>query len=207
MRIVFLDRSTIGPAVTMSKPSFPHEWIEHDRTPARSGGRAADRRRHRGLQQGADPRRRHHAVAGSEDDLHCRRPAMTPIDMRCLQGARHRVSNVRGYAVNTVPEHTFALILALRRGSIGFRQDVIDGRWQEAQPILLLHPSDRRSCRLDARHHRRRRARPGRRPARPGLRHAHAVRGSQERDAGSDRSIRRSTRCWRPRMSSPCIRR
>jgi len=31
-RIVFLDRSTIGPSVSLSKPSFPHEWIEHDRT-------------------------------------------------------------------------------------------------------------------------------------------------------------------------------
>jgi hypothetical protein len=32
MRIVFLDRSTIGPAVSLSKPSFPHDWIEYERT-------------------------------------------------------------------------------------------------------------------------------------------------------------------------------
>src|SRR5262249_35249924 len=31
-RIVFLDRSTIGPSVTLSKPSFPHEWVDYDRT-------------------------------------------------------------------------------------------------------------------------------------------------------------------------------
>lgn len=51
------------------------------------------------------------------------------------------VSNVRGYATNTVPEHTFALILALRRGLIGYRQDVIDGKWQEeGQFCFFSHP-------------------------------------------------------------------
>ena len=51
------------------------------------------------------------------------------------------VSNVRGYATNTVPEHVFALILALRRELIGCRQDVIDGKWQEAgQLCFFSHP-------------------------------------------------------------------
>jgi glycerate dehydrogenase len=51
------------------------------------------------------------------------------------------VSNVRGYAQNTVPEHAFALILALRRSLVGFRQDVIDGKWQEAdQFCFFTHP-------------------------------------------------------------------
>ena len=43
-RIVFLDRSTIGPSVTLSKPSFPHEWVDYDRTRAGPGGRAAEGR-------------------------------------------------------------------------------------------------------------------------------------------------------------------
>ena len=38
------------------------------------------------------------------------------------------VANIRGYAVSTVPEHTFALILALRRSIIGFREDVLGQR-------------------------------------------------------------------------------
>ena len=51
------------------------------------------------------------------------------------------VSNVRAYAVNTVPEHTFALILALRRGIVGYRQDVIDGQWLKAgQFCFFTHP-------------------------------------------------------------------
>ena len=31
-RIVFLDRSTMAPHIPLTKPSFQHEWIEHDRT-------------------------------------------------------------------------------------------------------------------------------------------------------------------------------
>jgi glycerate dehydrogenase len=51
------------------------------------------------------------------------------------------VSNVRGYAVNTVPEHTFALIFALRRSIVGFREDVIRGEWQRAdQFCFFTHP-------------------------------------------------------------------
>jgi FtsP/CotA-like multicopper oxidase with cupredoxin domain len=49
------------------------------------------------------------------------------------------VCNVRGYAINTVPEHTFALILALRRSLPGFRQDVIAGKWQEADQFCFFH--------------------------------------------------------------------
>ncbi|HTI86815.1 MAG TPA: hypothetical protein VL966_09440, partial [Alphaproteobacteria bacterium] len=30
--IVFLDRATIGPGVTIRRPSFPHTWVEHART-------------------------------------------------------------------------------------------------------------------------------------------------------------------------------
>ena len=30
-----------------------------------------------------------------------------------------------------MPEHTFALILALKRNLIAYRDDVLDGRWQK----------------------------------------------------------------------------
>ena len=40
-----------------------------------------------------------------------------------------------------MPEHTFALILALRRSIVGYRQDVIDGRWQQEQQFCFFtHP-------------------------------------------------------------------
>lgn len=140
MRIVFLDRSTIGPSVRMLKPSFPHEWIEYDRT---DPGQVVERL------AGADiavcnkvPIRRDAIMQLPDLKMICI-PA-TGYDAFDVDACKERgivVSNVRGYAVNTVPEHTFALILALRRGLIGFRQDVIDGRWQEAQQFCFFtHP-------------------------------------------------------------------
>jgi len=49
------------------------------------------------------------------------------------------VSNIRGYAITTVPEHTFALILALRRGIIGYKEDVIKGEWKKADQFCFFN--------------------------------------------------------------------
>ena len=32
MRIVFLDRDTIGPGIAMRRPGFAHEWVEYGKT-------------------------------------------------------------------------------------------------------------------------------------------------------------------------------
>jgi glycerate dehydrogenase len=43
--------------------------------------------------------------------------------------------------VHTVPEHAFALIFALRRNLIAYRDDVLNGRWQtETQFCFFDHP-------------------------------------------------------------------
>ena len=63
------------------------------------------------------------------------------IDVPACTAAGVTVSNVRGYAENTVPEHAFALILALRRGIVGYRQDVIAGEWEKSgQFCFFNHP-------------------------------------------------------------------
>jgi glycerate dehydrogenase len=48
------------------------------------------------------------------------------------------VSNIRGYAVDTVPEHAFMMMLALRRNLIGWRVDVRAGLWQQADQFCLF---------------------------------------------------------------------
>ena len=139
-RIVFLDRSTIGPSVTLSKPSFPHEWIDYDRT---RPDQVVDRL------TGADiavcnkvPIRRDSIERLPGLKMICI-PA-TGYDAFDIEACRERgivVSNIRGYAVHTVPEHAFALIFALRRNLVGFRQDVINGNWQKAaQFCFFTHP-------------------------------------------------------------------
>ncbi|KGD86410.1 D-2-hydroxyacid dehydrogenase [Rhizobium sp. YS-1r] len=140
MKVVFLDRDTIGPSVTITRPSFAHEWVEYGKTaPEDVAARIAD----------ADivitnkaPVREQAIAAASK--LKMIAVAATGYDVIDLAFAKERgitVSNVRGYAVNTVPEHTFALIFALRRSIVGFRQDVIAGEWQRANQFCFFnHP-------------------------------------------------------------------
>ena len=51
------------------------------------------------------------------------------------------VANIRNYAVHTVPEHAFALILALRRNLFAYRDYVEQGLWNRSEQFCLLdHP-------------------------------------------------------------------
>lgn len=139
-RIVFLDRSTIGPSVSLTKPGFDHEWVEYDRT-------APDQVRERLKDADIALSNKVPIDAETITSLPGLKMIGIPatgydrIDIAACSARGIVVSNVRGYAVNTVPEHAFALILALRRGIVGYRQDVIDGKWQEAdQFCFFTHP-------------------------------------------------------------------
>ena len=72
------------------------------------------------------------------------------IDVDACRQYGVQVSNVRGYAKNTVPEHTFALILGLRRSLKAYVDDVIDGEWQRSNQFCFFnHPiSDLAGSRL-----------------------------------------------------------
>jgi glycerate dehydrogenase len=137
-RIVFLDRATIGPTVTIKRPAFEHEWIEHQAT---SWDLVAERLQGANIAItnkvpiGADtlaglPDLRLIAVAATGYDV---------IDVAACQARGVTVVNVRGYALHTVPEHAFALILALRRSLLGYREDVIAGEWQRAGQFCFFH--------------------------------------------------------------------
>ena len=139
-RIVFLDRDTIGPSVDLTRPAAPHDWAAYDRTAPDqvverlSGATVAVVNkvpmRRDSLEQLPDLKLI--AVAATGYDV---------IDAAACRDLGIAVSNVQGYAVNTLPEHTMALILALRRSLIGFRQDVIAGAWEKAgQFCFFNHP-------------------------------------------------------------------
>ena len=146
-RIVFLDRATIGPTVDLRRPHFEHEWIEHEATP---GDEVVERLAGATIAITNKVPIREAALA-ELPDLKMVAVAATGYDVVDVAACRQRgivVANVRGYAVNSVPEHTFALILALRRSLIGYRRDVMAGEWQKAgqfcffnHPIRDLHGS------------------------------------------------------------------
>jgi len=146
-RIVLLDRATIGPSVRITKPAFEHEWVEYGSTSENEVvGRLSDatiaitnKVPIRGSALASLPELKMIGVAATGYDV---------VDVAACAERGIAVANVRGYAINTVPEHTFALILALRRSLIGYRQDVIAGEWQRAgqfcffnHPIRELHGS------------------------------------------------------------------
>ena len=139
-RIVFLDRATIGPTVDLRRPHFEHEWIEHEATP---GDEVVERLAGASIAITNKVPIREAALA-ELPDLKMVAVAATGYDVVDVAACRQRgivVANVRGYATSSVPEHTFALILALRRSLIGYRQDVMAGEWQKAgQFCFFSHP-------------------------------------------------------------------
>ena len=140
--IVFLDRATLAPGVRLRRPGFAHTWTEHERTaPADVADRLA------GATIAIDnkvPLRR--ATLERLPDLRMIAVAATGtdcVDKDCCRERGIVVSNVRGYAVHTVPEHVFALILALRRNLCAYRDEVRRGAWQDARQFCFFsHPID-----------------------------------------------------------------
>ena len=140
MNIVFLDRDTISPDTTLRTPAFAHTWTQYDRTTAdQAASRIADadivivnkvKLSAETLAQA--PKLKLIAVAATGTDN---------IDLAACQQRGIVVSNVRNYAKHTVPEHTFALIFALRRSICAYRDAVQAGRWQEAAQFCFFdHP-------------------------------------------------------------------
>ncbi len=137
-RIVFLERDTIQ--ADFRRPNFDHEWVEYaDTLPPEVVERVqpASIIISNKLSLG-EPQLAHApdvkliAIAATGSDCvdldYCRRRGIT-------------VCNVRGYAVNSVPEHVLMLILALRRNLLLYRQDVQAGKWQQSKQFCLLtHP-------------------------------------------------------------------
>lgn len=67
--------------------------------------------------------------------------AATGTDIVDLEACKERgivVSNIRNYAIDTVPEHTFALMLALRRSITAYHQAVQKGRWIQSEQFCFF---------------------------------------------------------------------
>ena len=130
-RIVFLDRGTLPAEIKLRSPAFAHELVTYDETPlAQVAGRIADAQivitnkvPVRGAAIASAPHLRMIAVAATGYDN---------IDLAACATSGVTVSNIRNYAVNTVPEHTFALIFALRRSIVAYRHSVAAGDWQRS---------------------------------------------------------------------------
>src|SRR5690606_34815357 len=114
LRIVFLDRDSLPATEPFTGPEAPHELILHPRTaPAQVAERIRD----------ADIVIVNKVVLAADAIAQASRLRMISItatgtdnvDLDACDQHGIIVSNVRDYAVHAVPEHTFALMLALQR--------------------------------------------------------------------------------------------
>ena len=137
-RVVFLDRASLK--ATVRKPAEAGAYVEYDKTsPEEIVTRLA----------GADvaivnkvpmraptleqlPDLKMIAVAATGYDV---------VDVAYCKSHGIAVANIRNYAVHTVPEHAFMLILALRRSLLAYREDVQNGVWNKSdQFCFFTHP-------------------------------------------------------------------
>jgi len=137
-KIVFLDRDSLQ--ARLRDLPFPHDWVNYagtreDEVVERLQGATVAVSNKVPLRAG---------VLEKLPDLKMVAIAATGTDNVDLEACRARgivVSNIRDYSVVSVPEHSFALILALRRNLRAYMRDVEAGRWEQSSRFCLLdHP-------------------------------------------------------------------
>jgi glycerate dehydrogenase len=139
-KIVFLDRGTIG--VPLRAPNFPHSYKEYEATAVEQiVERLADadiaiinKVQVRAASLEKLPKLKLIAVAATGTDC---------VDKAYCKAHGIPISNIRNYAVNTVPEHTLALIFALQRSLIPYTLDVRRGKWQTIDQFCYFDHSIR----------------------------------------------------------------
>ncbi len=144
-RIVFLDRASIQ--ADIRRPGFPHEWQDH---PVTSAAEVTERLKEATIAISNKVPLMAKSLATLENlkMIAVCATGTNNVDLEYCRSHKITVSNIRNYAVHAVPEHVFALILALQRNLPGYREDVHNGLWQQAEqfclftrPILDLHGS------------------------------------------------------------------
>ncbi len=138
LRIVLLEADSIK--ADFRPPTFEHEWVAH---PVTRQDQVCERLvdadvvivnklKLRANDLARLPRLRMVAVSATGVDN---------VDVAACAERGIVVSNVRGYAVHTVPEHAILLMLALRRNLFRYDADVHEGLWNRAETFCLFdHP-------------------------------------------------------------------
>jgi glycerate dehydrogenase len=136
--IVFLDRDSL--IANVRPPAFEHRWRDY---PATNAIDVVERLRGAAIAITNKVPLRADAIA-QLPDLKMIAVAATGTDNVDLAACRERgivVANIRNYSLVSVPEHCFALILAVRRNLRAYVADVEAGRWEQSTRFCLLdHP-------------------------------------------------------------------
>jgi len=138
VRIVQLEAESLIAAVR--RPAFAHEWVEY---PATLPGQVVERLRGAAVAITNKVPLDAAAIAALPE-LKMIAVSATGTNNVDLDACRARgivVSNIRGYAEHTVPEHVIALLLALSRNLVAWRETLLAGGWQQSSQFCLFdHP-------------------------------------------------------------------
>jgi glycerate dehydrogenase len=137
-RIVFLECDALDARVR--RPAFAHDWAAHGKLDEDAVVAALSRATiiivnktrltASMLEQLPDLKLVAISATGTDN-----------VDLAWCAAHGVAVCNIRNYALHTVPEHTFALVLALRRSLPGYAADVRAGAWQRSDKFCLSgHP-------------------------------------------------------------------
>jgi glycerate dehydrogenase len=136
--VVFLDRQSVK--ANVRRPRCAATYVEHDKTAA---DEVVERLRDATVAI-TNKVVLHDATLGQLPKLKLIAVAATGYDVIDVDACRRRgiaVSNIRNYAVHTVPEHVFAMVLTLRRNLLAYRLDVEAGEWQRSEQFCFFtHP-------------------------------------------------------------------
>jgi len=136
--VVFLDRQSVKAQVR--RPRCASTYVEHDKTAPEE---VLERLRVATVAIVNKVALRD-ATLAQLPNLKLIAVAATGYDCVDVEACRRRgiaVANIRNYAVHTVPEHVFAMVLALRRSLLAYRRDVEQGMWQRSEQFCFLtHP-------------------------------------------------------------------
>ncbi|KXO12995.1 Hydroxypyruvate reductase [Moritella sp. JT01] len=138
--IVFLDRSTIPEHITIPQPNTDCQWQEYATT---TPEQVIERLQHASIVitnkvilntqiLSQCPQLKMIAVAAT---------GTNNIDLDYCRQHNITVSNIQGYATNSVPEHVLAMMFALKRNLVGYHQDIQAGVWQQQKQFCFFsHP-------------------------------------------------------------------
>lgn len=137
-KVVFLDRQSVK--ANVRQPRCAATYVEHEKT---TPEQVVERLRDATVAiTNKVPLR--DATLAQLPKLKLIAVAATGYDVIDVDACRRRgiaVANIRNYAVHTVPEHVFAMMLTLRRNLLAYRRDVEQGEWQRSEQFCFFtHP-------------------------------------------------------------------
>ncbi|WGS59419.1 D-2-hydroxyacid dehydrogenase [Vibrio lentus] len=140
LKVVFLDRATIPSQIHLKPLSFEHQWVEYDFTsPEQVSERVED----------ADVVITNKVVLNESNLAQAQQlkliavsaTGVNNVDVGYCKSNNITVTNVQGYATQSVPEHVIAMLFTLKRNLVGYHQDIEAGEWQkDKQFCFFTHP-------------------------------------------------------------------